>query len=70
MPSWQRPYFYDHPSGQKLEPLELRMESQEWAKVKDAAAKMEVSVTTFCQAAIHSVAVGIAQWERNNAGAA
>ena len=48
--SWRSPLmFFGHHPGQKLMPVELRMEAREWERVKAAAAALEVSVVVFCQ---------------------
>lgn len=48
--------------GQKLMPVELRMEAIYWDWVKAAAAALDVSVAVFCQEALRQRAVQIADY--------
>ena len=67
--SWRSPLmFLGHHPGQKLMPIEMRMEDSVWEMVKAAAAALEVSVVVFCQEALHQRSIQIAEYRRNLKG--
>lgn len=58
--------FMGHAPGQKLLPVELRMEKRKWEKVCAASAALGVSVATFCQEALHQRSMRLADFQREN----
>ncbi len=60
-PRYNRPLlFINAAPGQKLLPVELRMEHQKWETVRLAAAIFEVSVVSLCKEALHQRSMELA----------
>jgi hypothetical protein len=57
--------FLGHHPGQKLMPLEIRMEAANWERLKAAAAALDVSVVEFCREAFHQRSMRFAAFYRS-----
>ncbi|MFM2198862.1 MAG: hypothetical protein RLZZ505_2294 [Verrucomicrobiota bacterium] len=60
-------FFMDATPGQKLLPVELRMEHQKWETVQLAATILEVSVASLCREALHQRSMELAAQEGGQA---